>query len=375
MIKSLVFLCLSTLVIACGGKVATTQEVGDVSDGSVAVLTEAQFKAALISTDTLKKRSMARKIKLNGFVEVPPQSLVSVSAPLGGFVKTLKLVPGMYVKKDDIIATVEDLQFIQLQQDYLTAQSKWRFAEIELDRQKQLLHHEAGSDKALQQVQSEVDLQRITMMALAEKLRLIHINPQQVSESNMTRVAAIKSPITGLVTQVHANVGKFLSPSDLIYSMMNPNDIYLALRVFEKDVSLLAFNQKITAYSNANPAKKYQGTVSLFSGVMQSDGTSTVHCRIINPDKEIRPGLYMNAELEVENPTVDVVPEKSVVSFEGKDYLVVEDKRLQYRLVEVETGFRQGGFATVLNAQQFENRSIVANGAYTILMKMKNKEE
>jgi cobalt-zinc-cadmium efflux system membrane fusion protein len=60
---------------------------------------------------------------VNGKIDVPPQNMVSISVPLGGYLKSTKLLEGMHISKGEVIAIMEDQQYIQLQQDYLTAKA------------------------------------------------------------------------------------------------------------------------------------------------------------------------------------------------------------------------------------------------------------
>ncbi|MBC7642928.1 MAG: efflux transporter periplasmic adaptor subunit, partial [Flavobacterium sp.] len=69
------------------------------------------------------------------------------------------------------------------------------------------------------------------------------------------------------------------------------------------------------------------------------------------------------------------LPEESVVSFEGKEYIYIEIAKQKYKMVEVQIGEKQNNFVQILNADQLKDKKIVSKGAYTLLMKMKNTEE
>ena len=195
------------LVSSCGSKPETENAIENTAvQNQVVILTQAQLKNAAISTSKIEQQKISAIIKVNGKIDVPPQNMVSVSMPLGGYLKTTKLLPGMHIAKGEVIATMEDLQYIQLQQEYLTTKSKLVFAETELARQKELNQSKASSDKILQQAQMEYTSQRITLSALAEKLKLININPQNLSENSLSKSVNIYSPIDGFVSKVNVNI-------------------------------------------------------------------------------------------------------------------------------------------------------------------------
>ena len=95
-------------------------------------------------------KNISGKLTLQGKIDVPPQSTISLSFPLGGYLKSTKMLPGMRVRKGQVLAELEDMQFIQLQQDYLTARAKFELAENEYARQKDLNQSKAASAKVYQ---------------------------------------------------------------------------------------------------------------------------------------------------------------------------------------------------------------------------------
>ncbi len=345
------------------------------SNENLVTLTDAQFENAKIDTTSLQEKDIATVLKLNGKIDVPPQNLVSVSVPLGGYLRSTKLLPGMHVNKGEVIAVMEDQQYIQLQQDYLLAKLKLHFAQLEYNRQKELNQSQASSDKVTQQAQAEVNMQTINMNALAEKLRLINKNPTSITAGNISKSANIYSSITGYVSKVNVNIGKYVTPADVLFELINPTDIHLNLKVYEKDVAKLSIGQKVIAYDNAHPDKKYNCEIILISKDVSAEGTIDVHCHFETYDKTILPGMYMNAEVQVATGASNTLPEESVVTFEGKEYVFAQTKKQQYEMLEVSTGTKENGAVTIANTETLKSKPIVTKGAYTLLMKLKNKAE
>lgn len=339
------------------------------------ILTDAQFKNANIAIGELTQKNIATVIKLNGKIDVPPQNLVSVNAPLGGYLINSKLLPGMLVRKGEVIATLQDQQYVQLQQDYLMAKSKLHFAELEFARQKDLNESKASSDKTTQLAESEANNLRITVNALSEKLKLININPNHLSANKISKSINILSTITGFVSKVNINVGKYIAPGEVMFELIDPSDIHLNLNVYDTNIAELAIGQKVIAYSNAAPNKKYECKIILINKDINSNGNTEVHCHFVKYDKYLLPGMYMNAEIETTSGLANALPELSIVTFEGKDYVFTQTTKQQYEMKEVTLGAKENGYLEILNPEKFKNKKIVTNGAYTLLMKMKNKEE
>jgi len=338
-------------------------------------LTEPQLKNANLQFCHLEQKNISTVMKINGIIDVPPQNMISVSMPLGGYLTSTKLLPGMHLKKGEVIATLEDQQYIQLQQDYLTNKSKLEYAEKEYFRQKELNQSQASSDKVFQMAESEYKLLKINLSGLAEKLKLININPITLNETNLSKSVRIYSSIDGFVSKVNVNIGKYVTPADVLFELVNPTDIHLNLKVFEKDISKLFIGQKLLAYNNSNAAKKYPCTIILISKNLTEDHSIDVHCHFENYDKTLIPGMYMNAEVDVKSDLVDALPEETIVNFEGKDYVFAQKDNLNFNFIEVKTGNKENGFIEIKNSEVIANKQIVNKGAYNLLMALKNKED
>lgn len=384
--KNLVVLFVAFALFACGDAEKPVKEAAETSEAKTEVkaitettvtLTDAQMKNADVATGKLEYKNISTILKVSGTVDVPPQNLVSVSVPLGGYLKTTHLIPGMYVSKGQRLALMEDPQYIQLQQDYLTAQAKLVYAQQEYSRQKELNLSKASSDKVLQQSQTELSSQTILLRSLAEKLRLININPSRLSAGSITRTIGIPSPISGYVSKVNVNIGKYVNPADVLFEIVNPSAIHLVMKVFEKDVSKLRIGQTVLAYTNAVPSKKYVCKITLIDQDLSEDRAVEVHSEFTVFDKALLPGTFMNAEIETQNNNVYAVPSDAIITYENKQYVFVEKGRNQFEQTEVMTGATQDNFTEISPAsiKALGDQKIVVKGAYSLLMKMKNTSD
>ena len=367
--------CLMLLLLGCNSK-KEEQTTEATTNVNLVSISDAQLKNATIETGKLEQKSISSILKVTGKIDVPPQNMVSVSMPLGGYLKTTKLLPGLHISKGEVIATMEDQQYVQLQQDYLTTKSKLYFAEKEYQRQKELNQSQASSDKVYQQADSDYKTLRITLSALAEKLRLINVNPNSLSEKNISKSVNIYSPINGFVSKVNVNIGKYVNPADVLFELINPTDIHLNLKIFEKDITKLSIGQKLMAYTNNQPDKKYHCAIILISKDLSIDEhTADVHCHFENYDKTLLPGMYMNADINVKSNDALTLPKDAVVNFEGKEYIFVVVNKNQFQMTEVKTGNSENGVVEILENESLKKNAIVTKGAYTLLMKLKNKAD
>jgi cobalt-zinc-cadmium efflux system membrane fusion protein len=360
--------------ISCGSKTAEVNAEAP-RDLTSITLTDIQIKNAGIAIGKMQERQVTSILKVNGKVDVPPQNMVSISVPLGGYLKTTKLLPGMHVQKGEVIAVMEDQQYIQLQQDYLTARAKISYLENEYLRQKDLNQSKAASDKVFQQAEADYNSQRVLITSLSEKLKLTGINVDRLNESTISRSINIYSPINGYVSAVNVNIGKYVSPTEVLFELINPSDIHLALKIFEKDLDKIFIGQKLIAYTNNRPDKKYHCEVLLIGKDLTPDRNTDVHCHFEEYDKTLVPGTYMNAEVEVKNNKAVVLPEESMVRFENKYYVFIRKSGNTFEMKEIEPGTTDNGFVEIHSAENLSGNEFVTKGAYSVLMSLKNTSE
>jgi cobalt-zinc-cadmium efflux system membrane fusion protein len=365
------------LVFSCVNKEESNQskKTNQLNFNQLIHLTPEQLKNSGIVLGKAEQKNISSVLKVNGKIEVPPQNMNSISVPMGGYLKDTKLIPGMLVKKGEVIAMLEDQQYIQLQQEFLTTKNKLIFLEKEFERQKELNQSKSSSDKIFQEAENNFREQKIILKSLNEKLRLIGINPDKLDENNLSRTINLFAPINGFVSSVNVNIGKYVNPSDVLFELINPDDIHLVLTVFEKDVQYLSIGQKLNSFTNFDVKKKYPCQILLISQNLNSDRSVDVHCHFDAIDKSLIPGMYMNAEIEYNTNDALVLPDEAIVNFESKNYVFISTSSSDFEMKEVTIGESENGFTQLLNADFIKNKNVVVKNAYNLLMALKNRAE
>lgn len=369
------FLLFVVLAMSCSSKnekqvVAEKKPMSE----TVVTLTNEQLKNVQIIVGNIEQKSLHKTIKVSGSVDVPPQSLVSISFPLGGYLKSSHLLPGSSVKQGEVIAVMEDQSYVQLQQDYLTAKAKMEYLSADVVRQKELSDADATSKKNYQQVLSEYKMQQILIKGLQEKLKIIGINPDGLSVSNISKNVNLRSPITGYVAKVNVNIGKYVNPSDVLFELVNPDDIHAAMTVFEKDISLIKKGMKGKVSLADKPEKQFDVEVILTTKNIGDNRAGLVHCHFENKNHDLLPGMFLAGTFDVSSNNVNVLPEEAVLRFEGKEYIFIAKDDKTFELTLVETGIKDTGFVEI-KFPTIKDKKIVVKNAYPLLGKLKNKME
>ncbi len=357
-------------------------------------MNDAQMKSGGIALGKLTKRLISGIVKVNGKLDVPPQQLVSVSIPVGGFLKSTPLLQGSHVTKGQVIAVVENIDFVQIQQDYLEAKGQLEMAESDYTRQQELAKENVNSQKSLQQSKANFLVWQAKYSSFKEKLKVLNINISAVEAGNVSSQIRLISPIDGYVTEVNANVGKFVTPEDVIFEIVDTRHLHAELIVFEKDVPKLRIGQKVR-FTLANEDQERTAVIKLIGREIASDRTVQIHCFLDNEDRELLPGMYLSALVETGGAEVLALPQDAVVDYQGKKYVFVvvtekhdhaehkheegeehhEEEEYHFKMIEVEAGNTESGFTEVMLPEAHLQAEVVVKGAYTVLSKLKNSEE
>lgn len=339
-------------------------------------LTAEQIKRSGIEIASIDKRDLSSLLQVSGIIDVPPQNMISVTFPPGGYLKSTKLLPGMHIRKGDELAIMEDRGLIQLQQEYLNAAIKGKQLEIEFRRQSELNESKSTSDKQFQEAETAYKINMVTVRSLSEQLRLAGIDPSKLTENNISKSVALRSPIDGFVTNVKVNIGTYVNPSDILFELVDPRDIHLNMTVFEKDIRYLAIGQKVLTWTNSDPEKKQKAEIILIGKELDENRSVEVHCHFKNYDNSLLPGMFMNASIQVNQQNVAAVPEEAIITWQDKPYLFVPENNNSFRMIHIKTGMKQDGFVEVIpESGNSLPEKIVTKGAYTLLMQLMNKAE
>jgi membrane fusion protein, heavy metal efflux system len=321
-------------------------------------------------------RSMNGTLKANGMLDVPPQNMVTVSAPLGGFVKSTELLQGMKVKKGQTVIVLQHPDYIQLQEDYLTSKNQLEFLDLEYKRQEELSKENVTAAKALQQAKSNYFGTKAKVQGLRAKLKLININPQELENGEIQNTISIPSPISGFVTEVNVNIGMHVNPTDVLFKIIDTEHLHAEAQVFEKDVPRLKIGQLVRVYLS-NESKERLAKVFLIGKEITAERTVRVHCHLEGEDPSLIPGLYFKALIETDPQQVTTLPNEAVVDFENKQYVFVEQKAgvLEYEMIEISKLKSEEDFTEVALPSSIAGRKIVLRGTYALLSILKNTEE
>lgn len=331
-------------------------------------LSEDQMKAIRLVLGEMEQKSLTSTVKVNGHLRVPNQNKGLATALYGGVVRSLQVEIGDFVRKGQVIATLQHPDFIRLQEEFLSLQPRLDLAEVEVKRQAELLAGQAGAQKNYQSAVSELHTLRSRMASLQAQLRLMGLEPAALDASRLQSFIRITSPITGTVSAVYAKIGSYVDVSSPIAELVDNRSLHVDLQVFEKDLPLMKVGQDLEFTLTNNPTSSYQAKVFTIGSSFEDESKSiAVHCNVIGERQGLIDGMNVSALVHLAAAKVDAVPQAALVEAEGKNFLMVQKAAGEFERVEVLKGVSELGYTAVIPVKTLAaGTKIVTSGAYYV---------
>ena len=297
-------LCALAILTACNSSSDTKQEMPtSVTADSVTVISpdSTAYSQPYDSTsiDGTTAATAINKVSFNGTLIIPPQNFASVTMLMGGIIRSTNLLPGSYVKKGTLLATLDNLDFISLQQTFLESQAQTEYLKSEYNRQLVLSKEEVASVKKLEQSKADYLSMKSKMEAAAAQLSLLGISTQSLLKNGITPALEIKAPVNGYIGKVKVNVGKYLNEGDILCEIINKQETLLRLTTYEKDLKDIRLGAKVWFRVNGMGTKTFEAKlISIGQEVDETSRSLEVFAKVISEDPTFRPGMYVTAQIE-----------------------------------------------------------------------------
>lgn len=338
-------------------------------------LTDQQRNASSIETGMIEMRPLSGGIPVTGMLDAPPQNLVNVTAPFGGFLRSTTLLQGMRVSKGQVIAVVENPEYIQLQQDYLDTRSQVAFLTKEHERQEKLAAENVNAQKTVQKSQADLESMRARNSGLRAKLKMLGIEPDPLRPDAIRSTIELRAPITGYVTKVNSVLGTFVSATDVMFTLVDTEHLHAELICFERDIPRIRIGQKIR-FTLAHETSERIATVYLIGREISADRTVRIHGHLDKEDRDLIPGMYLKAVIQTGTQSLPSLPEEAVLRVDEREIIFIDEGKGVFRMKAITTGVHENGFVEIILPDGIEPTSlrVVTRNAYKLMSQLQGGE-
>ncbi|WP_372756852.1 efflux RND transporter periplasmic adaptor subunit [Mariniflexile sp.] len=372
--KYIFILMLLLVNVACGNLEKNKESVvQDTVDTNKIQITKSQFISENMQLGKLEAHTFNETIKTSGMIDVPPQNKATISAFIGGYISKTPLLIGDKVKKGQLLVTLENPEFIEIQQQYLEISEQLNYLKSEFNRQKTLFEEKITSEKNYLKAEGVYKSSLAQYNGLRKKLAMLNISATSVEQGKLTSTVNLYAPIDGFVTKVNVSNGTYVSPADVILEIIDTEHIHIELSVFEKDILKVKKGQiihfKIPEASN----ETFEAEVHLVgTSIDETSRVVKVHGHIINESQaNFIVGMFVEANIITDSFKRLALPKDAIIEMDNNFFALIlsnkQEDNFSFKKIRLDLGSQNEDYTSVLNSDELNNKDILIKGGFMLL--------
>ena len=296
-------------------------------------------EAVPVEVTQVEKQTISENKTYSGTLEGIEQA--SIVSKIAERVIDIKVQVNSYVKKGQVLIQLDRSGATS---NYLQAQANYENTKKNYERMKALYDDGAISQQQLDQAETAYEVAKANFEA---------------SKSTVD----LESPINGIVTDLNANVGDWVTPGMQLATVANINQMILKFYVTEGEVANIDLNDPVKIYSEFNKERAVTGKISEISRSASSDARSfQVKAKFNNTKGDwYKPGMFVNVDITLASQkNVLVVPTGAVIFENDKNvvYKITDKKAIP---VNVKIGLTNENITEITNGLN-EGDTVVTAG-------------
>lgn len=361
------------MLMSCGEDKKPSTAVGVETLDDRILVTQAQFDQNKMVLGGIEEKMFTSVVSVNGMIDVPPENKAVISATLGGYIKQTHLLIGDKIEKGQKLITIENPEFVTLQQDYMEVGEQLNYLKSEFDRQKIMRAENITSERSFLKAESQYKSALANHNGMRKKLEMLNISISNVSQGNISSVATIYAPISGSITKVNVSIGAYVSPATPILEIINNDHIHLELSIFEKDIMKIKKDQNIEFTIPEASSEVFNAKVYLVGTAINADRTIKVHAHLDEEsDKNFLTGMFVNANIITDAEMRFAVPDETISASDDIQYVLVLDEAREgdyyFKQIEVQVISNQKGYSIIESQNTFNaTDQFLTKGAFRLI--------
>jgi len=357
---------------SCTQSQENTEEVPLAADSQGFItLSPEQIETIKLKVEKFSERNIANTVRANGYLDAPPQSKAVISPMITGYVRKVNFLLGDEVRQGEVMAELESIEYIDLQQQYMELKSNLVYLNEDFERQKLLREQDAVSMKKYLKAEVDLNVANSTLGALSSKLQLLGNNLEQLDQGRIQSKILLRAPISGNVNKLNVSIGKHVDPHEEIYELISTDHLHLELNVYERDVPKVKKGQEVRFRITSLGDRQFAGEVFLVGkDVSEEKRSINVHVHFNDTEDQFTVGMYGTANIAVDESRSHAISSKAVVVDGSQSYVFrrISGTTDQFEKIAVKAGTESDGFIEILNIDDFEaDDEIVTDGAFYLL--------
>ncbi|MCW2260595.1 MULTISPECIES: efflux RND transporter periplasmic adaptor subunit [Sphingobacterium] len=363
LIRILIISVLSLSLMGCHTKV-DEEITEDFTQKGDTIQVQGKVKSQL-KTYTVLKQAHQLELITAGTVKAIPNLYAEIGSPFSGRVSAVHLKLGMKTKSGTPLYELISPEFIDTQKLYFQAKTAYQNARLILKRQQDLKQHGVGTDKDVEEARAQYEITEKEYQNTSASLRFFNVDTEKLV---LGQPLIIRSPIGGEVISNDIVLGQYIKSDDLpLAKVAELNTVWVVGMVKEQNLNLINKLDLAEIATIAFPDDKIKGTIYHIDEIVNEDTRSIqilIECR--NPDRLLKPGMYVNVNFTKKASDAVFIPAKSLLQYNDQSYVFLAIGKDKYLRRYVETGITDKDQVQILSGLQAGD-NIISEGAFYLL--------
>ena len=267
-----------------------------------------------------ERRPLEATLRTVGIVEPETQRVFEYVARVDGYLDKLAVSsPGQMVKKGEALLTIYSPDLLATEQELL-----------------EMLRTSGNSDRLVESAK--------------RRLKLWNVSDEEIDQLLKARKASefltLRSPFDGIVQNVSVKPGMSVKVGDRLMGLVDLSAVWLWAEFYENELPLLSTGQKIRITVPAFGDEEFGGEIAVIEPFLDPmKRTVRVRVDIPNPQWKLRPGMFVNAWLDVRAGEGLTVPVSAIMPAGRRNIAFVDrgEGRLEPRFIDLGRKFAKLG--------------------------------
>jgi cobalt-zinc-cadmium efflux system membrane fusion protein len=325
------------LPLGCGQSTEAAAAATPEHKGEVWMSTD-QVARAQIRIEAAVKKQIAEKLITGGKIAFDDLLVSHVFSPVSGRVAKIDAQLGQMVKKGEPLALIDSPDLGQAYSDLLKAQADLQAAKHDIDRQRDLLSAHAASQAVVEQSEDNYAKAQAEMERAQLKIKLLRASHGDI----VSQQYLLRAPIDGEVVGRNLNPGTeiqgMLSSANIaneLFTIGDMGEVWMLADIYEIDLGKVHKGDKVDISAVAYPGETFPGTVDYVSDVLDpTTRTAHLRCTVLNPDKKLKPEMYVTAGVTLGSRPGIAIPRGAVLRMGEQSIVFVQSGKTETGLLK-----------------------------------------
>lgn len=337
-------------------------------------LPESSQTLAQIRTDQAAIRPLGLTLKAQGGKILPNENrLAHLGVRVPGRILAVYANLGDRVKTGDPLLKLDSPAVGEALLEYRKRRTAVRMAEKALERARLLFEEGAIGAAEYQRREAEQDNAKAELHEAEEKLHLLGMTEREIQrltakELPHAEVAQVflRAPFHGDIIERNATVGEVVDVNQTLFTVADLSTVWVRADFPEQQAGLLRVGLEAEVRVSAYPDTVFRGIVTYVGAVIEpATRTIMVRLELPNPDRRLRPHMFVEATLLVPERPVLTIPRKAVQQVGSRTTVFLSRGAGRFELRDIRLGAASNDYVEVKDGLA-AGEEVVTEGSYML---------